>query len=70
MEEPEEPLDRVDTMDLVEQIERPMEVPPAKRKPAWCREILREAEKHAAPSGTFRESNRPQRFSGYVALMA
>jgi hypothetical protein len=57
-------------MDPVEQIEIPLEVPTAKRKPAWCREILREVEKHAALSGTFRESNRPQRYSGYVALMA
>ena len=40
MEEPEEPLDQVDTMNPVEQIERPKEVPPAKKKPAWCREIL------------------------------
>jgi hypothetical protein len=47
-----------------------MEVPPAKRKPPWCREIPREAEKHATPSGTFKESNTPQRFLGYVALMA
>jgi hypothetical protein len=69
-EEPEEPLDQFDTVDPVEQIERPLEVPPAKRKPAWCREILREAKKHAAPSGTFRESNRPQRYSDYVALMS
>jgi hypothetical protein len=49
MEELEEPLDQVDTMDPIEQIERHMEVPPAKRKHSWCREILREAEKHAAP---------------------
>ena len=70
MEEPEELLDHVDIVDLVEHIERLLEVPPAKRKPAQCREILREAEKHASPSSTFRESNRPQRFSGYVALMA
>jgi hypothetical protein len=31
---------------------------------------LREVEKHATPLGTFRESNRPQRYLGYVALMA
>jgi hypothetical protein len=70
MEEPKEPLDQFDTMDPVKQIERPLEVPPAKRKPAWCREILQEAEKHASPSGTFRESNRPQRYSGYVPFMS
>jgi hypothetical protein len=70
MEEPEEPLDQFDTVDPIDQIERPIEVPPAKRKLIWCREILREAKKHVAPLGTFRESNRPQRYSGYVALVA
>jgi hypothetical protein len=49
MEEPEEPLDQFDIVDPVEQIERPLEVPTAKRKPTCCREILREAEKHATP---------------------
>jgi len=28
------------------------------------------AEKHAAPSGTFKESKRPHRFAGYVALVS
>jgi hypothetical protein len=41
----------------VEKIERPLEVPPTKRNLAWCRETLREEEKHVSPSGTFRESN-------------
>ena len=27
-----------------------------KREPAWCREILKEAEKLSAPKGTFKES--------------
>ena len=31
---------------------------------------MHEAEKHGVPSGTFRESKRPQRFAGYVAHMA
>jgi hypothetical protein len=47
-----------------------MEVPPTNRKPSWCRKIMREAEKHATPSSNFIESNKPQRYSGYVALMA
>jgi len=54
--EPEEPLDQFDILDLVERIERPLEVPLAKRKHVWCGEILRETEKHVAPSSTFRES--------------
>jgi hypothetical protein len=31
---------------------------------------LQEAERHAAPRGTFRERKRPQRFSSYVATMS
>jgi hypothetical protein len=31
---------------------------------------LCEEKKHVAPSSTFKESNRPQRYSGYVALMS
>jgi hypothetical protein len=48
-------------------IEFPMEIPPAKRKPAWCREILKEAEKHSAPKGTFRESKKLDKYSGLIA---
>jgi hypothetical protein len=45
-----------------------MELPPVKRKPAWCREILKEAEKHSAPKGTFRE-RRNQKYSGLIAQL-
>jgi hypothetical protein len=34
------------------------------------KKTLQEAEKHAAPSGTFRESKRPQRFASYVTLVS
>jgi hypothetical protein len=50
-------------------IEFPLEKPPVKRKPAWCREILKEAEKHAAPKGTFRESKKPDKYSGLIAKL-
>ena len=59
-----------DSMDPVEQVgpsERLIDAPPAKRRPTWLRETLQEAEKHTTPPGTFRESRRPQKFSGYVA---
>jgi hypothetical protein len=36
-----------------ESVEFPLEKPLVKRKPAWCREIPKEAEKHAVPKGTF-----------------
>jgi hypothetical protein len=48
-------------------IEFPLEKTPVKRKPAWCREILKEAEKHATPKGTFRESKKPDKYSGLIA---
>jgi hypothetical protein len=48
-------------------IEFPMEIPPVKRKPAWCQEMLKEAEKHSAPKGTFRESKKPDKYSGLIA---
>jgi hypothetical protein len=35
-------------------IEFPLEKPPVKRKPAWCREVLNKSEKHVAPKGTLR----------------
>ena len=50
-----------------EPIERLLEAPPVKRRPTWCRQILQEAEGHATPKGTFRESRKPQRFFGFSA---
>ena len=50
-----------------EPIERLLEEILAKRQPAWCRQILQEAEGHAAPKGTFRERRKPQRYSGLAA---
>jgi hypothetical protein len=46
-----------------------LEKPPVKRKSAWCREILKEAEKHVAPKGTFRESKKPDKYSGLIAQL-
>ena len=40
-----------------------------KRKPAWTREILREAERYGAPEGSIRERKKPNTFSNYAALM-
>ena len=49
-----------------EPIERLLEESPVKRRPAWCRQILQEAEGHAAPKGTFRES---RNHKGFLALL-
>jgi hypothetical protein len=40
------------------------------KRPTWARQTLQEAEGHAAPRGTFRESKRHHRFSSYVAVMS
>ena len=40
-----------------------------KRKPAWVREIIQEAEKYGAPEGSTRISKISKPFSSYVALM-
>jgi hypothetical protein len=50
-------------------VEFPLEKPPIKRKPTWCREISKEAEKHATPKGTFRERNKPDKYSGLIAQL-
>ena len=60
-------LDSMNLVELIRPSERPVFAPPAKRRPTWLRGTLYEAEKHTAPPGTFRESRRPQKLSGYVA---
>jgi hypothetical protein len=51
-------------------LKRTLEEPPAKRKSGWLKEIVREAQRIVAPKGTFKETKRPHRFRGYVALMS
>jgi hypothetical protein len=41
-------------------------VPKTKKLPAWLEATLQEAERLKAPSGTFRNSKRPKRFSNYA----
>jgi hypothetical protein len=67
-EEPREGISN-EPLEPAEVLERTLEKPPTKRKPRWLKEIMQEAEKIAAPKGTFRERKRPHRFGGYVALM-
>ena len=40
-----------------------------KRKPAWTREIIWEAERYGALEGSTRERKKPNTFSNYVAMM-
>jgi hypothetical protein len=48
---------------IMDYVEFPLEKPSVKNKPAWCQKILKEAEKHATPKGTFRESKKPDNYS-------
>ena len=41
-----------------------------KRRPAWTREIIQDAEKYGAPNGSFRERKRPRTHSSYMALLS
>lgn len=40
-----------------------------RNRPAWLRATLQEAECHGVAKGTFRESKRPKRYSGYAIDM-
>lgn len=50
-------------------IDIPSDIVVTKKRPLWVRNTIQEAERFVAPSGTFRETKRPQVFSNYVALM-
>jgi hypothetical protein len=65
-----EPDELVETIEAVHPIDVPREITVGRKRPAWARQTLQEAERHAAACGTFRESKRPQRFSSYIAAMS
>jgi hypothetical protein len=50
-------------------VEFPLEKLPVKRKPTWCREILKETEKHAVPKSTFKESKKSDKYSALIAQL-
>lgn len=55
----EELVDPVDSVEPIEPTDRPRDILVTKRKPTWLCDTLQEAEKHATPHGSFRESGRP-----------
>ena len=57
IEEPQEPVDP------------PREKNSYKRKPAWLREAILDAERYGAPEGIHKERKRPRPYSSYVALL-
>ena len=50
-------------------IDAPKEVS-LKRKPAWARELIQDAERYGAPEGSLRESKRPRIYYRYMALLS
>jgi hypothetical protein len=54
---------------MVEPQEPPHAIISHKRKLAWAREIIQDAEKYGAPEGTMRKSKKPKPYSSYVDLM-
>jgi hypothetical protein len=63
-------IDPVDPVDPVALVDAPRDIVVGHKRPAWARQTLQEAEGHAAPRGTFRESKKPKIFSSYVSSMS
>ena len=53
-----------------ELVDGPRDIAVVKRRPIQLCDTLQDVEKHAAPSGSFKERMRPHRFSSYMALMS
>jgi hypothetical protein len=44
-------------------------IPETRKRPNWLKSTLLDAEGHGAAQGTFRESKKPKRYSGYATYM-
>jgi hypothetical protein len=55
--------------DIIESQEPPCMTISHKRKPAWVRQLIQDAENYGAPEGTMRQSKKPNPLSSYMALM-
>jgi hypothetical protein len=51
-------------------VDVPRDIAVSHKRHVGARQTLQEAEGHAAPQGTFRESKRPKRFSSYFSAMS
>jgi hypothetical protein len=60
----------VDPVDPVALVDVPRDIVVGHKSPAWARQTLQEAEGHATPRGTFRDSKKPKRFSSYFSAMS
>ena len=48
-----EPIDQIGLIDHVAQVNVPRDIAIGRKRPAWARQTLQEAEGHATPCGTF-----------------
>jgi len=64
------PEDQVETVEPETPVDPHKEITVTKKRPTWLRNTLQEAENHATPNSSFRESKRPHKFSSYMALMS
>jgi len=48
----------------------PPEPSSSMKRPSWLRGLLDDAERHAAPQGTFYQSKKPNRYQGYLTIMS
>ena len=65
-------VDDVTMLDVEEPMDPiyPPEPSSSRKRPSWLRGILDDAEGHAAPRGTFRQSKNPNRYHGYLTIMS
>lgn len=64
-----EPIEHDDLLEPLVLIDGPRDIAVSKKRPLWVRSTIQDAEKFVAPSGTFKESKRPQKLSNYVSMM-
>jgi hypothetical protein len=67
---PVDPVVPVDLVAPVALVDVPRYIAVGHKIPVWAQQTLQEAEGHATPQGTFRESKRPKRFSSYFSSMS
>jgi hypothetical protein len=67
---PPSTVQRETTIDPIDPVDVPRDIAVGHKRPAWVRRTLQEAEGHANPQGTFRESKKPKRFSSYVSAIS
>lgn len=51
------------------EIVQPVVIPETRKRPNWLKSTLLDVEGHGAAKGTFRESKKPKRYSGYATYM-